>query len=280
MTEANRNLLLRLASAAVLVPILLLAVLWRRHEAWIAGVNLAVVIALVELYWITLRDDPVWMRVAGVAGGLLVSGTMAWCPRVDALVAALLVVTLLGAILHLVRFGELSSAASRTALMLFGQLYLPLLLTPIALMKRFPEGSDWIVLTLTLTFFGDTGAYAAGRLFGRHKLYPGISPGKTLEGAVGGLLASLGAGVLAKLWYMPQLGWKHVVLITIPGGALAMCGDLVESMIKRAYGVKDSGKIIPGHGGLLDRIDALLFATPYVYLYATYVLRIGPSARG
>jgi len=276
MTEANRNLLVRIASAAVLVPILLVAIFWRRPEGWIVGVHVAVAVALVELYWITLRDDPVWMRVAGVAGGLLVSGTMAWCPRADALLVALLVTTLAGATLHLLRFGELPTAASRMALMVFGQLYVPLLLTPIALMKRFPEGSDWILLTLMLTFFGDTGAYAAGRLFGRHKLYPAISPGKTVEGAVGGLLASFGAGALAKLWYMPQIGWAHVALITIPGSALAMCGDLVESMIKRAYGVKDSGKAIPGHGGLLDRIDALLFATPYVYLYAVYVLHIGP----
>ena len=277
MTEANRNLLVRIASAAVLVPILLVAIFWSRPEGWIVGVHVAVTVALVELYWITLRGDPVWMRVAGVAGGLLVSGTMAWCPRADALLVAMLVATLASATMHLLRFGDLPTAASRMALMVFGQLYVPLLLTPLALMKRFPEGSDWILLTLMLTFFGDTGAYAAGRLLGRRKLYPAISPGKTVEGAVGGLLASFGGGALAKGWFMPQIGWLHVALITIPGSALAMVGDLVESMIKRAYGVKDSGKAIPGHGGLLDRIDALLFATPYVYVYATYVLHLGPA---
>jgi phosphatidate cytidylyltransferase len=271
MTEANRNLLVRIASAAVLVPLLLLAILWRRDEAWLAGVHLAVAVAMIELYWIVLRDDPVWMRVAGVALGLVISATMVWCPRPDALLGSVVLAVLATAILHLVRFGELQNAAARTGLMIFGQLYVALLLTPLALLKRLPEGSDWILLTLMLTFFGDTGAYAAGRMFGRHKLYPAISPGKTIEGAVGGLLFSFGAAVLAKLWYMPQLRWVDAVLITIPGGALAQCGDLVESMIKRAYGVKDSGKAIPGHGGLLDRIDALLFSTPYAYLYAVHI---------
>jgi phosphatidate cytidylyltransferase len=159
--------------------------------------------------------------------------------------------------------------------MVFGFLYVPVLLTPIILMRRLPDGSDWVFLTLTLTFFCDTGAYAAGRLFGRHKLYPAVSPKKTLEGAAGGLLAAFGAGVLAHLWYMPQLGWSDALAVCVPGAALSMAGDLVESLIKRGEGIKDSGRIIPGHGGLLDRIDALLFSAPYVYLYAAHLFR-GP----
>jgi phosphatidate cytidylyltransferase len=179
--------------------------------------------------------------------------------------------SLTAAILHLVRFGELASVGGRVGLMVFGFVYVPLLLTPIGLVKRFPDGHDWVFLILTVTWLSDTGAYAAGRALGRHKLYPAISPGKSVEGAVGGLLSSLGAAVLAKLTYMPQLGWLDVVLISLPGGALGQVGDLVESMLKRAFGVKDSGWIIPGHGGLLDRIDALLFCVPYVYFYARIV---------
>jgi phosphatidate cytidylyltransferase len=271
MTDANRNLLVRIASAAVLVPLLVLAILWRRDEAWLFGVHAAVAIGIVEFYWIALRDDPVWMRVVGVALGVELSATMVWCPRPEALYGSVVLAVLATSIMHLLRFGELKSAAARAGVMIFGQLYLALLLTPLALLKRLPDGSDWILLTLMLTFFGDTGAYAAGRMFGRHKLYPAISPGKTVEGAVGGLLFSFSAAVLAKVWYMPQLRWIDAALVTIPGGALAQCGDLVESMFKRGYGVKDSGKLIPGHGGLLDRIDALLFSTPYVYLYAVYI---------
>jgi phosphatidate cytidylyltransferase len=169
-----------------------------------------------------------------------------------------------------VRFTDIRAAAVCSALWLFGILYVPLLLTPLALLKRMPEGGDWVLLVLTVTFFCDTGAYFVGRTLGRHKLYPAVSPGKTVEGAIGGLATAFGAAALARLWYMPQLSWIDGALIAIPGAMLGQVGDLVESMIKRAYQVKDSGWIIPGHGGLLDRIDALLFVCAYTYLYARY----------
>ena len=276
MKEANRNLALRLLSAGLLVPVLLVVILWERPEPLAICVHLAVVIGLVEFYWITLRDDPVWMRVLGVVLGLVTSATMVWCPRPEATTAMLTIATLTATLLHLVRFGDLPTAAARAGLMVFGLLYVALLLTPIALLKRLPQGSDWIFLVLTVTWFSDTGAYFSGRALGRHKLYPAISPGKSIEGAVGGLLSSVGAAVLANLWYMPELGWVDGVLIASVGGALGQAGDLVESMIKRGYGVKDSGWILPGHGGLLDRIDALLFSAPYTYLYATFVMGVKP----
>lgn len=272
MKEANRNLLMRLLSAGLLIPVLLVVILWKRPEPMAVCVHLAVVIALVEFYWITLRDDPVWMRICGVVLGLVVSVTMYWCPRPDAMTAAVIATTLAAALLHLVRYGDLPTAGARTGLMIMGVLYVAMLLTPLALIKRFPEGSDWIFLVLTVTWFSDTGAYFSGRALGRHRLYPAISPKKSVEGAVGGLMASVGAAVLAKLWYMPQLGWFDGVMLSAVGGALGQAGDLVESMIKRGYGVKDSGWVLPGHGGLLDRIDALLFSTPYIYLYALYVV--------
>jgi phosphatidate cytidylyltransferase len=271
MKDANRNLVVRIASAAVLAPPLVWAVLCHRPEATAAVVHLAVLIALIEFYGIVMPREPRWLRVGAAAAGLGVSLLQYWLSaRADLVVAALIGVTLLGATVHLVRFTDIREAATSTALTLFGILYVPLLLTSMALLKRMPDGGDWVVLTLTMTFFSDTGAYFAGRALGRHKLYPTVSPGKTVEGGVGGLLASFGAGALAKLWYMPQIGWLDAVLISIPGGVLGQVGDLVESMIKRAFGVKDSGWIIPGHGGLLDRIDALLFVSAYVYLYARY----------
>lgn len=272
MTDANRNLLIRILTAIILVPVLIAVILWDSPIPMAIAIHAAVGVGLVELFWIALRDDPVWMRVVGVVMGLAVSVIMYWCPAPGALSAALIILTLAAALLHLVHFGELSSAAARTALMIFGVLYVAVMLTPLALLKRLPEGSDWVFLTLSITWLSDTGAYFSGRALGRRKLYPAISPGKSVEGAIGGLVASIGAAVVAKLWYMPQLSWVDAVLISAVGGALGQAGDLVESMIKRGYGAKDSGWIIPGHGGLLDRIDALLFSTPYVYLYATYVM--------
>jgi phosphatidate cytidylyltransferase len=271
MTEANRNLVLRVASAAFLAPLVILAISWPRTLPLEIAVHAAVVLALGEFYWMVLRGDPVWMRVCGIGLGLLVSLAVAWCGAPTGVLAALVLGTVVAAILHLYRFGELETVAARLGLMVFGFLYVPLLLTPLTLLRRLPDGSDWVYLTLTLTFFCDTGAYVAGRMFGRHKLYPAVSPKKTMEGAVGGLLFAFGAGALAHFWYMPQLGWGDAAAVTLPGAAVSMVGDLVESMVKRSQGVKDSGRLLPGHGGILDRIDALLFSTPFVYLYATYV---------
>ena len=276
MNEVNKNLVVRILSAVILSPILIYIILMERPEPLLVAISVAVVIGLVEFYWIALREDPVWMRVVGVALGLGINLSMAWGPSPDpGLLHAVLTGSALGVyLMYLVRFGDIKTSASRAGLMIFGLLYVPLLLTPVSLFKLMPDGTDWIFLTLTLTWFSDTGAYATGRTFGKRKLYPAISPGKSLEGAMGGLCFSFLAGVLAKLWYMPQLGWVDVALITLPAGALGQAGDLVESMVKRSYKVKDSGWIIPGHGGLLDRVDALIFAIPYVYLYAKHVFGV------
>ena len=276
MNAVNKNLVVRILSAVILSPILIYIILMERPEPLLVAISVAVVVGLVEFYWIVLREDPVWMRVTGVALGLGINLSMAWGPDPDPglLHAVLTGSALLVYLMYLMRFGEIKTSAARAGLMIFGLLYVPLLLTPVSLFKLMPDGTDWIFLTLTLTWFSDTGAYATGRSLGNRKLYPAISPGKSLEGAIGGLCFSFLAGVLAKLWYMPQIGWIDVALITLPAGALGQAGDLVESMVKRSHQVKDSGWIIPGHGGLLDRIDALVFAIPYVYLYAKHVFGV------
>jgi CDP-diglyceride synthetase len=118
-------------------------------------------------------------------------------------------------------------------------------------------------------WFGDTGGYFAGRFIGGKKLYEAVSPKKTWAGSIGGIAGSIGAAVLLKLVALDELTWIDVLLIAIPGGMLGQMGDLAESLLKRSVGVKDSGALLPGHGGMLDRIDAVLFIAPYVYLYLT-----------
>lgn len=121
-----------------------------------------------------------------------------------------------------------------------------------------------------MVFMSDTGAFYFGRFFGRHKLYPSVSPGKTWEGAVGGLLFSLipayGFALFVSLY---RWNWR-ILILTLAISIAGQIGDLAESMLKRNCGVKDSGNILPGHGGILDRIDGLLFAIPLLYLYLTW----------
>jgi phosphatidate cytidylyltransferase len=184
------------------------------------------------------------------------------------LVAILLAVVPPG-LYYLFRFGDLETVATRAAFTITGIVYVGLTTTTLALCKRDfgPDGADVVALVLLIAWVGDTGAYFAGRFLGNAKLYPAVSPKKTWAGAYGGLAGSTVAVVVMKLAFLDQLTWLDVVLIAIPGAVLGQLGDLFESLLKRAVGVKDSGSLLPGHGGMLDRIDAVLFIGPYVYLY-------------
>jgi len=153
-----------------------------------------------------------------------------------------------------------------------GTIYVPLLLSHAILLRSDPDGAAWICFLLLLVFFGDIGAFYAGSYFGRTKLCPSVSPGKTVEGALGGLSASIIGGILFRYFFLPHLPLGHCLLLFICVGIIAPVGDLFESMLKRKGEIKDSGTIMPGHGGLLDRIDAVLFAAPVVYYFKTYVM--------
>ncbi|MDX1546847.1 MAG: phosphatidate cytidylyltransferase, partial [Rhodothermales bacterium] len=138
---------------------------------------------------------------------------------------------------------------------------------------------DDAAFALTLTVFlliwaTDTFAYYVGKNLGRHKLAPLISPKKTWEGAVGGAVGALLVAVVLKLTLLAFLAWPHVVAMALICGIVSQIGDLAESRLKRSVGAKDSGTLLPGHGGLLDRFDALLLAVPLVYLYLAYVARL------
>jgi phosphatidate cytidylyltransferase len=140
------------------------------------------------------------------------------------------------------------------------------------LLRESPDGRDWVLLTLLTVWIGDTGAYFVGRPLGRHKLAPHVSPGKTWEGAAGGqvsgFLAVLGLTALFNL----DIGVEHVIVLGLLVPAAALVGDLAESAIKRGLGVKDSSGLVPGHGGVLDRLDSLLFAAPAVYWYLRWLV--------
>ena len=153
-----------------------------------------------------------------------------------------------------------------------GIVYIPLLLSFLVSIRRDPDGMTWVFLLLAIIFAGDISAYYVGSNLGRHKLNPAISPGKTIEGAVGGLAGNLLVGSIGKFFFLPALSWGPAVLFFLAVGLAGQVGDLFESEFKRSSKIKDSGGILPGHGGFLDRIDALLFASPVAYLFKVYIL--------
>lgn len=154
-----------------------------------------------------------------------------------------------------------------------GIVYVPLFLSFLVLIRNGTEGMLWIALLLSLIFAGDISAYYFGSYLGRHKLAPAISPGKTIEGAIGGLAANLAVGAVFKSVFFPGIPWIAGIIFFLIVGITGQAGDLFESELKRASNVKDSGGLLPGHGGFLDRIDALLFAAPVVYLFKEYVFQ-------
>ncbi|MCA9708756.1 MAG: phosphatidate cytidylyltransferase [Myxococcales bacterium] len=166
---------------------------------------------------------------------------------------------------------QLPEAGRHFGVCLAGLLYVPLLMSVLPLLKKGGQ-EHWITLSLCIAFFSDTVAYFFGRAFGKHKLYEAVSPKKTWQGAFGGVLGALLATVVVgAMWLVPQLGLGHAVVLGVLANVCGQAGDLVESMIKRTYGVKDSSNLLPGHGGMLDRIDAMVYVAPVVYYYVTYV---------
>lgn len=150
---------------------------------------------------------------------------------------------------------------------LLGVLYVAGLSGYFILIYNLEDGRHWIVFLFLIIWLGDSAAYYGGRKFGRRPLAPEISPGKTIEGALFGLAGSFMGGVIAKLTFLPAVSILHCLLAAVICGIIGQFGDLAESILKRYTGVKDSGRSMPGHGGVLDRIDSLLFAGPAFYLY-------------
>lgn len=152
----------------------------------------------------------------------------------------------------------------------FGVLYVALLFGHFILLRQLPEGIALIFFVLIVTWLSDTGGFVFGMAFGRHPLAPVLSPKKTIEGFLGGILFSIVGAILCHAWFVSFISLSHSLML---GGILAICGtlgDLTESAIKRSVQVKDSGTLIPGHGGVLDRIDSLLLSAPAFYYYALF----------
>ncbi|MCI5142937.1 MAG: phosphatidate cytidylyltransferase, partial [Candidatus Electrothrix sp. ATG1] len=148
----------------------------------------------------------------------------------------------------------------------FSVFYISLCSSFLVLLRFLPEGSSWLLLLTAVTAGSDTGAYYSGRAFGKKKLCPSLSPGKTINGAIGGVLTAVLATVLIGVFFLPEVGSLRLALAATSLAIVGIGGDLLESIIKRGTGIKDSGTLLGGHGGLLDRIDSLLLTAPFLYL--------------
>lgn len=266
----SRNFLLRVASAALLLPGLIALVLWRQTLGFGLVALAAGAVGLQEYAAMTLRERPARDRAVVVVVGVLFALVIYLWPGA-AQAASIAAVILVGGY-QLSTADDVPGAAARFGISIAGIFYVGGLVVALPIVQRdLPAGPSWVLLAIGMTFSNDTGAYFVGRGFGRHKLAPAISPGKTIEGAVGGFFAALGFAVIARATFFDSLSLRDCLLAAVAASVLGPAGDLVESLLKRSAGVKDSGHLIPGHGGILDRLDALLFVGGYVLLHARFL---------
>ena len=158
------------------------------------------------------------------------------------------------------------------AKVVFGLMYIPFLMSHFILLRGLDQGPFWVLFVLVLALAGDITALYIGKYFGKHKLIPAVSPGKTVEGTIGLILGSTAACVIFSYFVFPQIALGQIVFLAFAGSIIGQLGDLSESAIKRTYGLKDASALLPGHGGLLDRMDCLLFIVPFVYYYKIFVI--------
>lgn len=205
--------------------------------------------------------------VAAFAGSLLLPAVVFPCLPFS---LCLTLLFLFVALLSLLHIRDIKQSAGEVGLYLLGFLYIPLLMSFLVLLRDMDHGVKWIFLLLIIVMSGDTAAFYVGSTLGKRKLYPVVSPKKSVEGMIGGLAGSVIGTLLAGATFFPELTIAGAVASAIIVGFLGQLGDLFESLLKRSFGVKDSGTIIPGHGGMLDRLDSVLFAAPSLYIYARY----------
>ena len=256
----------RLWTAGVALPAVIGIIVFAPDAWFSAFIGALTAWALYEFGAMFQVRDPVLLLLLIAAGGVsalgLLSGvSIGWEGPAIVIAAAVANVWIVG------RGGPDRAAHNRVFNVLAGSLWVGMLFPYFALLRNAPGGVPMVILMLLLVVASDSGAYFSGRSIGRTRLIPRVSPNKTVEGAIGGLVACVIAGLVLRVWLTPALSAGSAAFLAACVGVLAQLGDLAGSAFKRIAGVKDSGWIFPGHGGLLDRTCSLVFAAVFTYYY-------------
>jgi phosphatidate cytidylyltransferase len=258
---------LRLASAAVAIPIIVILI-WAGAR-WYTGV-IAALLAVATLEFQVARGSR--LNVLALMGGALSAGLAVAAHARGEWLIWLVTGAVLLPLLWSVAAYPIDDAVYEWLWTVGAVLYLGWLGCHLVLLRDVGDGRDWVYLAVFSTFATDTGAYFVGRATGRTPLAPAISPGKTVEGAAGGMVC----GIVAVLLFNYLLGLRVEAALIVPLAVLlpiaAQAGDLIESKLKRSMQVKDASRLIPGHGGLMDRFDSVLLAIVVVYYYLKWVI--------
>ncbi len=267
----------RLATAAVVIPLLLALIIFGPYWLFALVVGILAVFGVAE-YATMAFPTRTGERVLNVLLGTFLVAAIA-APQTRAVPVAVSSIIIVGLIWTLLVRRDFEDGLRDLGFSLVGIFYTGLLLPHFIWLRHLdawrtgwppPDGARWVIFVLLIGMAGDAGGYAVGHAIGRHKLAPRISPGKTVEGAIGIMVASLVGGVAAKLIFLPQPSWTEILCLASVMAVLGQIGDLCESIMKRTFGVKESGWLFPGHGGVLDRTDSLLFPVTFLYYYVNF----------
>jgi phosphatidate cytidylyltransferase len=262
----------RWATGVIAVPILFLTIAYCAETIFTLLIIIAALVGVTE-YNRMVFNTGFWLeKVETLTVALLILMAAAARDRV-LLVAVLAFAVMVILMLNLLRIRQEGLDMSRVGKVILGVMYVPLLMSHFILIRQESEGIRWVFFILVLAFSGDIAAYYVGRGMGRRKLLPEVSPGKTVEGTIGLFAGSIIGCMLFRQLFFPILPVFHTVILGLVGSVAGQLGDLCESALKRTAGVKDSGTLLPGHGGILDRLDCLMFITPFVYYYRVLVIQ-------
>ena len=255
-------------TALILLPVVILTILKGGPLVFACLLSVFTFIGMREYYRMALPERTLEAWLAAICASALIFIPLLGGERL--VLAAITALFLAFALLFLFRIQDITHAARDVAYASLGFLYVPLLLMHLIMLHRTTYGWQWLLVIMLIVMTNDSAAYYTGCAFGKHRLYPLVSPKKSIEGALGGLFGSVGGTMLAKFTFFPQLTLVDALVTAIFIGILGQTGDLFESLLKRSFGVKDSGNSIPGHGGVLDRLDSIIFAAPAMYYYVIY----------
>jgi len=262
------------AGVLIVPPLILLIVLGPSFTLSLM-VLVATFLGLVEFHRLALPDSAKIERAVGIGLGVLLSILLAFGNA--KMVAPLLVLILLVLSVLFMRTSQnLTTAVTHIAASLFGTLYVGFLISHVSLIQNLNHGKTWVLFLIVTVWGDDIFAFSCGSLFGKHKLYPKISPKKTYEGLAGGVLGSMLIASVFSFLFLPHVAFGTCIFLALGIGVLGQVGDFTESMLKRSARVKDSGDLIPGHGGMLDRLDSFLFSSPFLYYSLLYLFKETP----
>lgn len=274
----------RVLTAVIAIPILTALIYWGSKSIFMVIVMLCAGFSIYEFYKMSIPKNSLAKTISiavGLAGVCLIyyfreylafgdSNKLSWYITWSMAIITLAVFVFL--CINFIYFPKKVLPLNKLLILVVGIFYVCLFLSYLILIRCGADGRNWVFFTLLVVWFGDTGAYFIGSLIGKNKLFPAASPKKTVEGALGCLAASLIAALISKIWFLKELDITHCIFLAFGIAIIGQLGDLCESTFKRRNSIKDSSNLLPGHGGMLDRIDSLLFVAPLVYYYKLLIL--------